>query len=148
MLPSHEPPSPLKIEDAEAGMEIPLARLGRDNPILHFGEIYLYEDDLGDQGYCCDSLRYRVMNDCFYVLHRYYLRVDEVIVRIFDTRLFHSYDSDFVIREFQYKESTYDELRGKGFKISSEWSLSKQQADEVFPQVALKMKKVDKIVFN
>jgi hypothetical protein len=55
-------------------------------------------------------------------------------VRIFDTRLFHSFDTDYVIREFQYKESTYDELRVKGFKVkSSEWSLSKQQADEVFP---------------
>jgi len=52
-----------------------------------------------------------------------------------------------VIREFQYKESTFDELRAKGFKITSEWSLSKQQADEVFPTLALKTRKVDKIVF-
>lgn len=28
--------------------EIPLTKLGRDNPILHYGEVYLYEDDLGD----------------------------------------------------------------------------------------------------
>ena len=87
------------------------------------------------------------MSDCLYVLHRYYLRVDEVLVRIFDTRLFHSFDTDYVIREFQYKESTFDELRAKGFKITSEWSLSKQQADEVFPTLALKTRKVDKIVF-
>ena len=124
-----------------------MARLGRDNPILHFGEIYLYEDDLGDQGYCCCSLRFRVMQDCFYVLHRYYLRVDEVIVRIFDTRYFHSFDTDFVIREFQHKESTYPELRAEGFKLTSDWSLSKSQADEAFPRLLLKTKVVDKIVF-
>jgi type 2A phosphatase activator TIP41 len=124
----------LRIEDAEQELEIPVSRLGRDNPILHFAEVYLYEDDLGDQGYTACTLRYRVMGDCFYILHRYYLRVDEVLVRIFDTRLFHSFDTEYVIREFQYKESTYDELRAKGFKVkSSEWSLSKQQADEVFP---------------
>ncbi len=109
-----------------------MSRLGRDNPILHFAEVYLYEDDLGDQGYCACTLRFRVMADCFYVLHRYYLRVDEVTVRIYDTRLFHSFDQAFVIREFQHKESSYEELRAKGFKLNSDWSLSKQQADEVF----------------
>jgi type 2A phosphatase activator TIP41 len=88
------------------------------------------------------------MNDCFYVLHRYYLRVDDVQVRIFDTRLFHSFDCDFVIREFQVKENTYDELRNKGFKLNSDWSLSKQQADEVFPQLQVRFKNIDKIVFN
>ncbi len=94
----------------------------------------MYEDDLGDQGYTACNLRYRVMSDCFYILHRYYLRVDEVLVRIYDTRLFHSFDTDYIIREFQHKECTYDELRDKGFKVkSSDWSLSKQQADEVFP---------------
>lgn len=127
------PSSNLHVELAPEGTEIPLSRLGRDNPIVHFGEIYLYEDDLGDQGYTCCSLRYRVMNDCFYVLHRYYLRVDEVLVRIYDTRLFHSFDTGYILREFQHKESSYEELRGRGFKLNSEWSLSKQQADEVFP---------------
>jgi type 2A phosphatase activator TIP41 len=101
----------IRIEDAGQELEIPVSRLGRDNPILHFAEVYLFEDDLGDQGYAACNLRFRVMGDCFYILHRYYLRVDEVLVRIFDTRLFHSFDTDYVIREFQYKESTYDELR-------------------------------------
>jgi type 2A phosphatase activator TIP41 len=91
--------SNLKVEQ-DSTSEIPVARLGRENPILHWGEIYLYEDDLGDQGYCACTLRFRVMHDCFYVLHRYYLRVDEVLVRVMDTRLFHSYDTNFIIREF------------------------------------------------
>jgi type 2A phosphatase activator TIP41 len=90
----------LKVEETDPEVEIPIARLGRDNPILHFAEVYLYEDDLGDQGYTACNLRFRVMADCFYVLHRYYLRVDEVLVRIFDTRMFHSYDSNYIIREF------------------------------------------------
>ena len=65
------------------------------------------------------------MDDCFYILFRYYLRIDEVTVRIYDTRIFKGFESDFFIREFQHKESSFDELRNKGFKISSEWSLSK-----------------------
>ena len=100
-------------------------KLGRDNPIIHFGEVYLYEDDLGDQGYTMMSLRFRVMKDCFYVLVRYYLRVDEVLVRVFDTRIFHQFDKNYIIRDFQHKENTYDELRKKEFKLNSDWSLSK-----------------------
>jgi type 2A phosphatase activator TIP41 len=47
-----------------------------------------------------DSSRFRIMNDCFFVLHRYYLRVDEVLVRIYDTRIFHSFGSNEILREF------------------------------------------------
>ena len=65
------------------------------------------------------------MGDCFYVLFRYYLRVDEVLVRIFDTRIFHSFDTNYITREFKYSESTYDELRKKEFKLTSDWGLSK-----------------------
>ena len=115
---------------------------------MHFSELYLYESDLEDVGYCSDTVRYRVMHDCFYVLHRYYLRVDEVLVRLYDTRIFHSFDQNFIIREFQYKESTYDELKAKGAKLTSEWALSKTQADEIFPNLNLKKRTVDKIVFN
>jgi hypothetical protein len=88
----------IRVESTEEG--IPFERLGRDNPIIHFGEVYLFEDDLGDQGYTCCNLRFRVMKDCLYVLVRYYLRVDEVLVRIFDTRIFHSFDKNYIIREF------------------------------------------------
>lgn len=136
----------LSIESTEEG--IPFDRLGRDNPILHFGEVYMFEDDLGDQGYTCCSLRFRVMQDCFYVLIRYYLRVDEVLVRIYDTRIFHSYDKNYIQREFQYKEATYEDLRKKDFKISSEWSLSKQQSDDVSPHLELKLKTLDKIMIS
>jgi type 2A phosphatase activator TIP41 len=88
------------------------------------------------------------MGDCFYILQRFYLRVDKVLVRIYDTRIFHSFDTDYIIREFQHKEGTYEELLGKGVKLGSEWALSKTQADEIFPQLSLKKRTVDRIVFN
>ena len=82
--------------------------LGPENPILHYGEIYLYETDLEDCGYAMSRIRFRVMKDCFYVLLRNYLRVDGVLVRIIDTRTFHEFGTDYIHREFQYRESTYD----------------------------------------
>ena len=39
--------------------EIPKSRLGVDNKILHFKNLFLYEDDLGDFGYSRLRLRIR-----------------------------------------------------------------------------------------
>ena len=60
--------------------------LGPDNPIVHYGEVVLYEDELGDKGYSKVNVRFRVMNDCWFILLRSYTRVDHVLVRILDTR--------------------------------------------------------------
>ena len=79
---------------------IPFDMLSPENPIKHFGEIYLFESDLDDCGYTMSKIRYRVMKDCFYILLRFYLRVDGVKVRIFDTRIFHEFGKDFIHREF------------------------------------------------
>lgn len=112
--------------------QIKFEMLSPENPIVHFGEVFLFESDLDDCGYSMSKIRFRVMEDCFYVLLRFYLRVDGVRVRIFDTRVFHEFGTDNIHREFQYRESTYDELRSKGFDLSSEWLLHPNQSDLVF----------------
>jgi len=85
--------------------------LGQDNPILHYGEVILFEDELGDKGYSKCYVRYRVMKDCFFLLLRSYTRVDHVMVRILDTRMFHQFGSNVIIRDFLHKESTYKYLK-------------------------------------
>lgn len=113
--------------------KIPFDKLSPENPILHFGEVYLFESDLEDCGYSMSKIRFRVMADCFYILVRFYLRVDGMTVRAFDTRIFHEFGTDNIHREFQYRESSYDELRTAGFDLSSEWLLNPNQSDMVFP---------------
>jgi type 2A phosphatase activator TIP41 len=88
------------------------------------------------------------MDDCFFGLLRFYLRVDHVQVRIIDTRLFHSFDSNYIFRDFSVKENTYDELTKKGFKFSSEWSLSQVQSDMVSRFMDTIFGTKDKLVFN
>lgn len=122
--------------------------LSPDNPIKHFGEVYLFESDLEDCGYTMSKIRFRVMGDCFYILLRYYLRVDGVKVRIFDTRIFHEFGTDFIHREFQYRQSSYDQLRNKGFDLGSEWMLSPQQSDLVFPQLETKQLIQERLYFK
>lgn len=127
---------------------IPFQMLSPENPIKHFGQIYLFETDLEDCGYALSTVRFRVMGDCFYILLRYYLRVDGVSVRIIDTRIFHEFGKDFIHREFQFCESTYDELRARQFDLSSEWILSPQQSDLVFPHLNKKMIHQERIMLK
>ena len=66
--------------------------LGPENPIIHYGEVVFYEDELGDKGHSKVNIRFRVMKDCFFALLRSYTRVDHVMVRILDTRIFHKFN--------------------------------------------------------
>lgn len=51
------------------------------------------------------------MPSSFFVLLRYFLRVDNVMVRVNDTRLFHDFTTNYIIREFTNKECGIKELR-------------------------------------
>eukprot|EP00826_Nyctotherus_ovalis_P056682 TRINITY_DN7700_c0_g1_i1.p1 TRINITY_DN7700_c0_g1~~TRINITY_DN7700_c0_g1_i1.p1 ORF type:complete len:324 (+),score=105.32 TRINITY_DN7700_c0_g1_i1:83-1054(+) len=126
--------------------EIPFHKLGKDNPVLHFDEVHFFEDDLDDLGFAQAMVRFRVMADNFYVLLRNYVRVDGLIVRVMDTRVYHELGSNELLREFQYKECSYEGLMAKGFGFSSEWILNPAQSDKVFPMLDLKVKFMDKIV--
>ena len=99
--------------------------LSPENPILHYGEVVLYEDELADRGCSKSYVRFRVMNDCWFILLRSYQRVDKVAVRILDTRLFHRFGSREIIRDFMHREETWNNLRDvKEFNLGSEWLLS------------------------
>lgn len=51
------------------------------------------------------------MPSSFFVLLRYFLRVDGVMVRINDTRYFHDFSTDYVLKEFSTKESDVRSIR-------------------------------------
>eukprot|EP00347_Sterkiella_histriomuscorum_P000847 403374292 len=132
--------------DYKSFTEIPLGKLGQDNPILHFAEVVLFEDELGDKGHSKVNVKFRVMNDCFFLLLRSYTRVDHVTVRILDTRLYHEFGTDRIIRDFTHKESSYEELKQKDFDTSSKWSMTPHQSDTVYPYLDDKMHINDQII--
>jgi len=94
--------------------------------------VVLYEDEFADRGYSKSYVRFRVMKDCLFILQRSYVRIDHVTVRILDTRIFHEFSRDHLIRDFCHKESTYGELRQAGFAFGSDWLLSETQSDQVY----------------
>jgi len=113
----HSSPSSTELAWQLADLEneshtIPMAELTRQDPILFYAEIPLFEDELHDNGSSDLLVRIRVMPTCIFILARLTLRVDNVLFRIHDTRVFHSYSSDppLVIRETSGWEAPYHQV--------------------------------------
>lgn len=126
---------------------IPYHKLGPGNPITHFGQLYLFECDLEDCGYTMAETKFRMMKDSWFVLIRYYLRVDNVVVRIFDTRLYHELGSNYILREFKHQECDFATLKESGFHPTSDWMLSPTQADQVAKIMGERLKITEKLLF-
>ncbi|CAK9441539.1 uncharacterized protein LODBEIA_P54070 [Lodderomyces beijingensis] len=99
-------------EKGESGedVEIPIARLTQPDPILFFDEMILFEDELADNGISMLSIKIRVMPTCLLILCRFFLRIDNVIFRIRDCRVFIDLDRDEIIREYKLQECDYDKV--------------------------------------
>ena len=50
------------------------------------------------------------MKDCFYGLNRSYIRVDNVAIRLLETRFFHDFNTEYILRQFSHKEISYQEM--------------------------------------
>jgi type 2A phosphatase activator TIP41 len=97
-------------EFQKSSEQIDQNKLMQKDPIIFYDDVILYEDELGDNGCALLHVRVRVMSTTFLILSRFFLRVDHVLVRIIDTRLYHEFGNDFIIREFKVKEISMDRL--------------------------------------
>ncbi|GAA5850259.1 hypothetical protein JCM8547_001064 [Rhodosporidiobolus lusitaniae] len=101
---------------------IPLAQLARtDIPILFFDEVPLFEDELGDNGIADATVRVRVNALSLYALARFSLRIDGVLFRHFDVRLFHAFPSPpsssssppELVRQTKGRQAPYSTVRDR-----------------------------------
>ncbi|XP_078442673.1 TIP41-like family protein isoform X2 [Wolffia australiana] len=113
--------SSIKWEECNEQMD--LTTLGPKEPILFYDEVVLYEDELADSGVSLLTVKVRVMPSCWFLLLRFWLRVDGVLMRLRDTRVFCAFDSDngapTIIRESCWREATFQSLSLKGFPSDS-----------------------------
>ncbi|XP_029434954.1 TIP41-like protein [Rhinatrema bivittatum] len=79
--------------------------------IMFFDEVLLFEDELHDHGVSSLSVKIRVMPSSFFLLLRFFLRVDGVMIRMNDTRLYHEGDKNFMLREYTSRESKIASLK-------------------------------------
>lgn len=79
-----------------------------------------------------------------YILLRFFLRVDGVIVRILDTRFYHEFSRNFIVREFSFLESTYDELTRKNPFVVKDPKIM-ADPNQLLPMLNTKSKQMDRI---
>jgi len=90
---------------------IPLELLKRADPILFFDDVILYEDELADNGITMLSCKIRVMAARLLLLCRFFMRLDNVLLRLRDTRVYVDFETGEVIREYVAREEAYDKVR-------------------------------------
>ncbi|THC91677.1 hypothetical protein EYZ11_008872 [Aspergillus tanneri] len=90
---------------------IPVELLKRPDPILFFDDVVLYEDELADNGITTLSCKIRVMPNRLLLLLRFFMRLDNVLFRLRDTRVYIDFERLEVIREHQSKECDYETVR-------------------------------------
>lgn len=59
------------------------------------------------------SVKVRVMSGNYFVLSRFYLRVDGVIVRVFDCRLYSEEGWNYLLRECTKREALFKDINSE-----------------------------------
>jgi type 2A phosphatase activator TIP41 len=75
------------VEETSEGIDY--SRLKEQERIYFYDDVILFEDELADNGTAMLSVKIRVMTSGFFILLRFFLRVDSVIIRMNDTRIYH-----------------------------------------------------------
>ncbi|KAI0481626.1 TIP41-like family-domain-containing protein [Xylaria cf. heliscus] len=94
---------------------IPIELLKRRDPIRFFDDVVLYESELDDNGISILSVKLRVHDERMLLLCRLYMRLDNVVCRIRDTRIYVDFVSEVVTREYSAKEAGFNEVKQKLF---------------------------------
>lgn len=97
-------------------LKIDLTKLMKREKILFYHDLTLFEDELHDNGVAKCSVKVRVMPSGFYILHRFFLRVDNVMIRINDTRFHYEIDKNYIMKEYTSREAKVSELKHVSFK--------------------------------
>lgn len=90
---------------------IPIELLKRRDPILFFDDVMLYESELDDNGTSVFSVKVRVHEKRMLLLCRLFMRLDNVLVRVRDTRVYVDFETDEVIREYTAQEESFEKVK-------------------------------------
>ncbi|KAI3337265.1 type 2A phosphatase activator TIP41 [Xylariaceae sp. AK1471] len=92
---------------------IPFKLLERHDPILFSDNVMLYESELDDNGISVLSVKFRVHEQRMLLLCRLYMRLDNVVCRIRDTRVYVDFASEVVTRQYTAKEAKINDVKQK-----------------------------------
>ena len=101
--------SQMKVSSTEE--KIDLEKLKVREKIHFYADILLFEDELADNGTSVMNVKIRVMPSGFFILMRLFIRVDGVIVRVNDTRIYHEGGQDHMLREFTSRDEKVTDIK-------------------------------------
>ncbi len=134
-----------KLDEAYVGEvtseKIDVQLLMNGEKIDWFSNMTLFEDELADNGLSNLTVMSRVMKSCFLIRMRFYLRVDNVLLRVYDTRFFHDFTKNYLLRDYEIRESSWQQT-----KESTKMDLFKTPVDEIVRLLPVKRKVVHKIL--
>jgi TIP41-like family len=96
---------------------IPFDRLTSINPILWSSQLTFFIKSTPIEK-SIFTVKFRLMQDCFYCLARMVVYARDDFIRILDTRVFKSFDQAFTVRHFSAKQSSIEELRYKNVVVN------------------------------
>ncbi|XP_030378456.1 TIP41-like protein [Scaptodrosophila lebanonensis] len=111
----------------------------REN-IIFYHDLTLYEDELHDHGISVMSVRIRVMPSGFFILLRHFLRIDNVLIRMHDTRFHHEVENDYILKEYIHREAPCSDLQSS----VAFWT----NPDEMQNYLPVKTKELQKLYFK
>lgn len=125
-----------KIENTEAEItkeRIDMTKLMRRDPILFFDQVILYEDELADNGIATLDVKVRVMPTGAFVLGRFFLRIEDVLFRSNETRVYLEFSKGYLLSEYLSREMPFEDVR-KALPAQKPW-----ESDERYKLTEVKM---------
>lgn len=124
-------------------IELPLLT-DQTQPILFFDDINLYEDDMHDNGYVSLKCKIRVMPTCFFILMTLFVRVDHVLVRVKEVRMFCKFPLDGdnkdvinekkfhrICKDVSWRECRWDQLEELNLpSFVGSWRIEDEQSSQ------------------
>lgn len=127
------------IEIPESGIDMEMLK-DTSQPILYFDDVNLYEDDMHDNGFVSLRCKLRIMPKCFYVLLTFFLRVDHVLIRVKEVRLFSKLpekdgDTVRVYKDIVWRECLWKHLKKQNLPVNiKEWRIEEEDISGVSAQ--------------
>jgi len=118
-----------KVENTEAEItkeQIDMNKLMRRDPILFFDQIILYEDELADNGIATLDAKVRVMPTGIFVLCRFFLRIENVLFRSNETRIYVEFDKNYILSEYVSREMAFEDIK-KALPPPKPWEPEERQ---------------------
>lgn len=114
-----------QLQASETTERIDLQKLMVKEKIMFYADILLFEDELADNGTSVLNVKVRVMPTSFFVLMRQFMRVDSVMVRINDTRLYHEAENNYILREFISRDDKIQDIKAPSHVLTEPTEVQK-----------------------